>query len=85
VDRRHKSFARRSDHNPDAAGIVRAIDIDRDLSGKAKPDLMPYLADQIRVAQSVAIKESLTSSSQADCFLSHGVALAQVSWNQSAR
>jgi hypothetical protein len=39
-----------SDHNPDSAGIVRAIDIDRDLSGKAKPDLMPYLADQIRLA-----------------------------------
>ena len=46
-DTRHQ--ARPSDHNPDAAGIVRAIDIDRDLSGKAKPDLMPDLADQIRL------------------------------------
>jgi len=46
-DTRHS--ARPSDHNPDAAGIVRAIDIDRDLSGKAKPDLMPDLANQIRL------------------------------------
>jgi len=53
-DARHS--ARPSDHNPDwknaVEGIayVRAIDIDRDLSGKAKPDLMPDLADQIRLA-----------------------------------
>ena len=47
-DTRHQ--ARPSDHNPDAEGIVRAIDIDRDLSGKAKPDFMPDLADQIRHA-----------------------------------
>ena len=47
-DTRHA--ARPSDHNPDAKGIVRAIDIDRDLSGKKKPDLMPDLADQIRHA-----------------------------------
>jgi len=46
-DLRHQAGV--SDHNPDAAGIVRAIDIDRDLSGKAKPDLMPNLADQIRL------------------------------------
>jgi hypothetical protein len=40
----------KSDHNPDKAhgNVVRAIDLDRDLSGKAKPDLMPYLADEIR-------------------------------------
>jgi hypothetical protein len=47
-DTRHS--ARPSDHNPDEQGIVRAIDIDRDLSGKTKPDLMPDLADQLRLA-----------------------------------
>jgi len=46
-DTRHQ--ARPSDHNPDAEGIVRAIDIDRDLFGKAKPDLMPDFADQLRL------------------------------------
>lgn len=49
-DVRHQ--ARVSDHNPDptAEYVVRAIDIDRDLCGKPKPDLMPDLADQIRIA-----------------------------------
>jgi hypothetical protein len=48
-DTRHS--ARPSDHNPDAkTGVVRAIDVDRDVSGSAKPDLMPDIADQIRLA-----------------------------------
>jgi hypothetical protein len=46
-DTRHSE--RPSDHNPDEQGIVRAIDVDRDLSGKTKPDLMPDLANQIRL------------------------------------
>ena len=46
-DARHSS--RTSDHNPDANGIVRAIDISRNLSGAKEPDLMPDLADQIRL------------------------------------
>jgi hypothetical protein len=48
-DTRHA--ARPSDHNPDSTtGVVRAIDVDRDVSGAAKPDLMPDIADQIRLA-----------------------------------
>jgi hypothetical protein len=48
-DTRHA--ARPSDHNPDSkTGTVRAIDVDRDVSGAAKPDLMPDIADQIRLA-----------------------------------
>ena len=47
-DFRHSS--RPSDHNPcSKTGIVRATDTDRDVSGKTKPDLMPDIADQIRL------------------------------------
>jgi hypothetical protein len=47
-DTRHS--ARKSDHNPDEQGWVRAIDIDRDLHKGGKPDLMPDIVDQVRLA-----------------------------------
>jgi hypothetical protein len=47
-DTRHS--ARPSDHNPDAeTGVVRAIDVDRDVVKGGKPDLMPDIANQIRL------------------------------------
>ena len=47
-DSRHSS--RVSDHNPDPSnGVVRALDVDRDVSGSAKPDLMPDIANQLRL------------------------------------
>jgi hypothetical protein len=49
ADARHLS-AGKSDHIADETGMVRGIDIDRDLHGVSKPDEMPYLADQIRAA-----------------------------------
>jgi hypothetical protein len=48
-DLRHQSRPT-SDHNPDENGIVRAIDVDRDVHKSGKPDLMPDIADQIRLA-----------------------------------
>ena len=44
-DAKHNS---KSDHTPDALGWVRAIDISRNLSGKAEPDIMPGVANQLR-------------------------------------
>jgi hypothetical protein len=50
ADARHVA-AGTSDHIPDPiSGIVRAVDLSRNLSGSTEPDLMPYLADQIRIA-----------------------------------
>jgi len=47
-DTRHA--ARKSDHNPDEQGWVRAIDIDAELFGVGvKPFIMPDLADQLRI------------------------------------
>jgi hypothetical protein len=49
ADARHRAGGT-SDHIPCAStGYVRAIDLDRDVSGKAKPDLMPDIADQLRL------------------------------------
>ena len=49
-DLRHST--RPSDHNPDpkAGMVVRAIDVDRDVHKSGKPDLMPDIADQLRLA-----------------------------------
>ena len=48
-DARHSS--RPSDHNPDpTTGVVRATDTDRDVHKSGKPDLMPDIADQLRLA-----------------------------------
>ena len=44
-----KHSTRKSDHNPDEQGWVRAVDISRGLSGKSEPDIMPYVADQLRI------------------------------------
>jgi len=46
-DVRHQ--LRPSHHNPNDQGWVLAIDVDRDVSGKSKPDLMPDITDQIRI------------------------------------
>jgi hypothetical protein len=50
ADARHVAGGK-SDHIPTAQGWVFALDVDRDLNGKSgKPDVMPYLANQVRIA-----------------------------------
>lgn len=49
ADARHVA-AGTSNHIPHpTTGIVYAIDVDRDVSGTAKPDLMPDIVNQIRL------------------------------------
>jgi hypothetical protein len=48
ADQRHMR-AGKSDHIPDGAGWVRALDVDADLSGRSKPEIMPDLANEIRL------------------------------------
>jgi hypothetical protein len=45
-----KHRARKSDHNPDEKAWVHAYDCDRDLHPRSKPDDMPYLVNQLRLA-----------------------------------
>jgi len=58
-DTRHA--ARKSDHNPDAQGWVRAIDVDSDLFKGSKPDIMPDLVDQLRRACKASKKSVLVT------------------------
>lgn len=78
-DTRHA--ARPSDHNPDyenavnGVAYVRAIDVDRDVSGTAKPDLMPDLADQIRLCAKAGDKRI------AYVIFNSKIASAKKAWN----
>jgi hypothetical protein len=49
ADARHMR-AGKSDHCPDAQGIVRAIDVSRGLFQGSEPDIMGDLVDQLRAA-----------------------------------
>jgi hypothetical protein len=59
ADIRHMRSGKPSDHIPDK-GWVRAIDIDADLSGKSKPEIMPDLADEIRAFAKRDAKKRIT-------------------------
>lgn len=51
---------RKSDHNPDEQGWVRAWDCDADLSGSTKPDIMSDLVDQIRLVCKSGTEKRIT-------------------------
>jgi hypothetical protein len=55
-----KHALRKSDHNPDEQGWVRAWDCDRDLHKSGKPDLMPDLVDQIRLLCKSGIEKRIS-------------------------
>ena len=59
ADIRHMRSGKPSNHIPDK-GWVRAIDIDADLSGKSKPEIMPDLADEIRAFAKRDAKKRIT-------------------------
>ena len=59
ADIRHMRSGKPSDHIPDK-NWVRAIDIDADLSGKSKPEIMPDLADEIRAFAKRDAKKRIT-------------------------
>ena len=65
ADIRHMRSGKPSDHIPDK-NWVRAIDIDADLLGKSKPEIMPDLADEIRALQSAMQRKGLPTSSLTD-------------------
>ena len=59
ADIRHMRSGKPSDHIPDK-NWVRAIDIDADLLGKSKPEIMPDLADEIRAFAKRDAKKRIT-------------------------
>jgi hypothetical protein len=58
-DTRHA--ARKSDHNPDEQGWVRAIDVSAGLFPDCKPDIMPDLVDQFAEPVRASKKSALVT------------------------
>ena len=73
-DARHST--RKSDHDPDTNGCVRAIDIDARLSDDK--GLSAYLADQIRSYGKTKWSHQLCNPPVKNCFTDTWAALAQI-------